>query len=141
MFANICLFPSLRIALFRLSGIKIGKRAFINRGVVFVDNYRGGAIFIGNRAALAPGVTLLADSDPNYSNLNRVPSFIQRGQVTIGDDAWLGAGVIVLPNVIIGKSSVIGAGSVITQSVEDYAIMAGNPARKIGDIRNRLGTD
>ncbi len=53
--------------------------------------------------------------------------------LTIGEDAWIGAGVTILPKVSrIGKGAIIGAGSVVTKDVEDYAIVAGNPARQIG---------
>ena len=51
--------------------------------------------------------------------------------ITIGDNVWLGASVIVLPGVTIGENSVIGAGAVVTHDVPDYAIVAGNPAKVI----------
>lgn len=51
--------------------------------------------------------------------------------VRIGDDVWIGAGVIILKGVSIGDGAVIAAGSVVTRDVEAYAIVAGNPARKI----------
>ncbi len=56
--------------------------------------------------------------------------------VTIGDDVWLGARVIILPGVTIGNGSVIGAGSVVTKDVESYSVVAGNPARKVS---SRIG--
>lgn len=132
---NITPLHSLRILFWRLSGIRIGKNTFMNMGVAFVDNYRKGAIIIGDRVAMAPHVILIADSDPNRSRLNAIPSFHVRGQVVIGDDTWIGAGTILLPNVHIGKCAVVGAGAVVTHDVEDYSIVAGNPARKIGDVR------
>lgn len=53
--------------------------------------------------------------------------------LTIGEDAWIGANVMILPKVTrIGKGAIIGAGSVVTKDVEDYAIVAGNPAKQIG---------
>lgn len=53
--------------------------------------------------------------------------------LTICEDAWVGANVTILPKVKrIGKGAIIGAGSVLTKDVEDYDIVAGNPARKIG---------
>lgn len=51
--------------------------------------------------------------------------------VTIGHDVWLGHGVIVLAGVTIGNGAAIGAGSIVTKDVEPYAVMVGNPARKI----------
>lgn len=61
--------------------------------------------------------------------------FEQERPVTVGDDVWFGARVIVLPGVTIGSHCIIGAGSVVTKDVPDYAIVGGNPA-KILRIRN-----
>jgi acetyltransferase-like isoleucine patch superfamily enzyme len=55
--------------------------------------------------------------------------------MVIEDDVWIGAGAIILPGVRIGRHSVIAAGSVVTKSVDAYSVYAGNPARKIKEIR------
>lgn len=52
--------------------------------------------------------------------------------VFIGEDSFIGAGAIILPGTIIGKNCIVGAGAVVKGSVDDYSIVAGNPARKIG---------
>ncbi len=137
--AGVCVSPRLRVTLLRLSGIEIGSRSFVNLGVRFVDNYRGGAIRLGERVAVAPGAMFVADSDPNDSQLRTIGSFHIRGRVTIEDDAWIGAGAIVLPNVAVGRCAVVGAGAIVTKNVEEYAIVAGNPARPIGDVREKPG--
>ncbi|MBZ4646302.1 MAG: galactoside-O-acetyltransferase, partial [Clostridia bacterium] len=49
-------------------------------------------------------------------------------------DAWIGAGAIIMPDVHIGEGSVVGAGSVVTKDVGPFTIVAGVPARKIGDV-------
>lgn len=54
-----------------------------------------------------------------------------KGPILVGDDAWLGVGVIVLSGVRIGKGAVVGAGSVVTRDVMDGAIVAGVPARVV----------
>jgi acetyltransferase-like isoleucine patch superfamily enzyme len=54
-----------------------------------------------------------------------------KGEISIGDEAWLGYGVIVLSGVRIGKGAVIGAGSVVTHDVPDGAVATGVPARVI----------
>ncbi len=54
-----------------------------------------------------------------------------RNRVTIGPDVWIGHGAILMPGVSVGTGAVIGAGSVVTKPVEDYTIVAGNPARVI----------
>ncbi|MDQ3796893.1 MAG: acyltransferase, partial [Pseudomonadota bacterium] len=55
-----------------------------------------------------------------------------KGGIVIGDDVWLGVGVIVLDGVHIGNGAVIGAGAVVTRNVPDNAIAVGIPARVIG---------
>ncbi len=50
----------------------------------------------------------------------------------VGDDVWVGFGAIVLSGVRIGRGAIIAAGSVVTKDVEPYAIVAGNPAVKVG---------
>lgn len=52
--------------------------------------------------------------------------------VVIGDDVWIGARVTILPGVRVGNGVVIGAGSVVTKDIEEYTIVAGNPAKVIG---------
>lgn len=53
--------------------------------------------------------------------------------VEIGDRAWLGSNVVVLPGVSIGEGAVCCAGCVVTKDVEPYAVVAGIPARKVGE--------
>ncbi len=55
--------------------------------------------------------------------------------VKIEDDVWIGFNAAVMKGVTIGRGAVIGACAVITKNVEPYAIMAGNPARKVGESR------
>lgn len=56
--------------------------------------------------------------------------------VEIGEDSFIGAGAIVLPGTTIGRNCIIGAGAVVKGKIEDYSIIIGNPAKKIGDTRN-----
>lgn len=66
---------------------------------------------------------------------NRVrKEFFRPSNVMIGDDAWIGAGAIILPGVMIGEGSIISAGAVVTHSTEPRAIYAGVPARFIREI-------
>lgn len=85
---------------------------------------------IGNRVAIGPRVTLLLSSDANYSILNNYYKPI-RGKIIIEDDVWIGASVTILPNVKIGKASIIGAGSVVTKDIEPYTVNYGVPCKKI----------
>jgi maltose O-acetyltransferase len=55
--------------------------------------------------------------------------------IIIEDDVWVGAGSIILKGVRIGKGSIIGAGSIVTKTIDPYSVVVGNPAKK---IRSRL---
>ena len=55
--------------------------------------------------------------------------FSEEKEVIIGDDVWIGSDVTILPGVKIGNHSIIGACSVVTKDVPEYAIVAGNPAK------------
>ncbi len=56
-----------------------------------------------------------------------------KGPIVIGDDVWIGAGVKILDNVVVGEGSIVGAGAVVTKDVPPYAIVAGVPAKVIGE--------
>lgn len=51
--------------------------------------------------------------------------------VVIGDDVWIGARVIILPGVTVGKGAVLGAGTVVARDVPEWAVVVGNPARVV----------
>jgi len=111
--------------------IKIGKDVHINYGS-FIDA-SGGEIEIGNNVLIGPYCVLRAAnhifSDPNTPIMKQGH---EPGKIIIEDDVWLGANVIVLPNVKIGKGSVIGAGAVVSKDIKPLTIAAGVPAKKIG---------
>jgi maltose O-acetyltransferase len=56
------------------------------------------------------------------------------GHIEIDDDAWLGTGCIIFPNVRIGKGAVVGAGAVVTKNVPEFTVVAGVPAKPIKRI-------
>ncbi len=64
--------------------------------------------------------------------------FPQRGDTVIGHDVWIGMEALILPGVRIGHGAVVGARSVVTRDVPDYAVVAGNPARI---VRRRYAED
>jgi acetyltransferase-like isoleucine patch superfamily enzyme len=71
------------------------------------------------------------DSTGTNSFVNNDAIFMDDAPITIGDNTWLGGGVIVCPGVTIGENTVIGAGSVVIRDIPDHVFAAGNPARII----------
>jgi acetyltransferase-like isoleucine patch superfamily enzyme len=66
---------------------------------------------------------------------------VSKGEVSIGDESWIGTGVIILSGVRIGRGAVIGAGSVVTHDIPDGAIAVGNPARIVKSRRDLAASD
>ncbi len=122
-----------RKVFFRLTNITIGKDTVINQNFIVSDNYEP-LLEIGNRVAISPNVTIICASSPNNSNLSKIKelydsSIITSSKVIIEDDVWIGANVVILPNVTIGKCSIIGAGSLVTKNIEPFSIAYGTPAK------------
>lgn len=125
---------SLRIFLYKNCGYKIGEQTYIAEGLTVAEKLEDkDNLIIGNRVAIGPNVTLLTSSDPNNSRIRPYVK-IQRGRILIEDDAWLGAGSIIMPDITIGTGAVVGAGSVVTKNVEPYHIVAGVPAKTIKKV-------
>lgn len=89
-----------------------------------------GSIRIGAHVAVAPNCALYSYNHGTASGelVKRQP-LSSRGGITIGDDVWIGFGVIVLDGVTIGSGAIVGAGSVVTDDIPENAIAVGNPAR------------
>ena len=103
----------------------------------FVDNR---PIKIGNRVLIASNVQIYTSSHPVLPQERLVPDWKERKTtwfktyalpVEIKDNAWIGAGSILLPGVTIGENSVIGAGSVVNRSIPANCIAVGNPCKII----------
>ena len=130
-----CHKASVRVWAMRKLGFDIGKDVYIGPYLTMTVGYadKNIKVNLGDRVSFGPNVTLILAEHPNNSRLRSILKFPPR-QITIGEDSWLGANVIVMPNITIGKCCIIGAGAVVTHDVPDYAIMAGVPAKQIGTV-------
>jgi acetyltransferase-like isoleucine patch superfamily enzyme len=91
------------------------------------------SIAIGAHTLLAPGVFITDHTHNAARGLRLDEQGNRNGKVTIGADVWLGARCVVLHGVTIGDGAIVGAGAVVTKDVAPYAIVAGVPARAIGE--------
>ena len=107
--------------------IRMGERTFVNANCVFLDCAE---IVIGDDFQCGPGVQLLTPEHP-LDAFERKSGLESARPIRIGDDVWLGGGVIVLAGITIGDRSTVGAGAVVTKDVPADVVVAGNPARII----------
>lgn len=122
---------ALRVRFLRCcSGTKIGRDVYLGVNLTLTRFEGGDILYIGDRVAIAPNVTIITSSSPERSKLNEY-NLARYEKVIIENDAWIGAGVIILPGVRIGEGAICGAGAVITKDVPPYTIVAGVPARVI----------
>ena len=112
------------------SNIFVGDKFFANYDCVILDCNE---VRIGNNVMFAPKVQIYTAYHPLEPEIRRTELEFA-APITIGDDVWLGGGVIVCPNVEIGEGTTIGAGSVVTKSIPPRVFAAGNPCRIIRDI-------
>ncbi|MGI5145514.1 sugar O-acetyltransferase [Plantactinospora sp. CA-294935] len=107
------------------SQIRIGDRSYLNFNAVLLDV---AAIEIGADVQVGPNVQLLTPHHPLDPEQRRTGWEAAR-PITIGDNVWLGGGVIVLGGVTIGPDTVVGAGSVVTRDLPAGVLAVGNPAQ------------
>jgi acetyltransferase-like isoleucine patch superfamily enzyme len=121
---------AVRVRALRAAGYRVGRQVYLGEELRIADELTapGGALTIGDRVAIAPRVLIVLTSHANRSRLRAVVPDV-RGTVSIGDDAWVGAGAIILPDVAIGARAIVAAGAVVTRDVPAGTVVAGNPAR------------
>ena len=112
------------------SQIRIGARTFANFGLVALDV---AAITIGDDVQIGPNVQLLTATHPLEPQPRR-DKWEAAQPITIGDNVWLGGGVIVCPGVTIGADTVVGAGSVVTRDLPAGVVAVGSPARVLREL-------
>lgn len=112
--------------------IIIGKGCVINSGALL--DGRGAQLVLGDFVDVSPDVRIWTlDHDPNS------PDHAARARpVIVGDYAWLSSGATILPGVTLGKGCVVAAGAVVTRDIAPWTIVAGIPARPVGERRQDL---
>jgi maltose O-acetyltransferase len=110
--------------------IRVGARTFVNYGLVALDVHE---ITIGDDVQIGPNVQLLTPIHPVEPEARRDKLEAAR-PITIGNNVWLGGGVIVCPGVTIGENTVVGAGAVVTRDLPPNVVAVGNPARVLREI-------
>lgn len=116
--------------------ITLGDEVAINHGSS-LDGGRAG-ITIGDQTRIANNVTIYAFNHGMHPDRPIYQQNVSSEGVVIGKDVWIGAQAGIVDGVTIGDCAVIGMGCIVTKDVPDYAIVAGNPARVIGDRREKV---
>ncbi|MGY1735724.1 sugar O-acetyltransferase [Geodermatophilus sp. SYSU D00684] len=112
------------------SNLRVGARCFANFGLVALDV---AAITIGDDVQIGPNVQLLTPTHPVEPGPRR-DKWEAAEPIALGDNVWLGGGVVVLPGVTIGADTVVGAGSVVTRDLPAGVVAVGNPARVVREL-------
>ncbi len=112
------------------SHLHVGARTFVNFGLVALD---AAPITIGDDVQMGPNVQLLTPTHPTDPATRR-DRWEAAGPIAVGNNVWLGGGVIVLPGVTIGADTVVGAGAVVAKDLPAGVVAVGNPARVIRDV-------
>lgn len=120
------LFPPFHINFGKFT--KIGKHVFINHGCSFLDL---GGITLEDHVLIGPQVKLVTENHP-------LDPADRRGMlaepILIKENAWIGAGATVLPGVCVGRNSVVAAGAVVREDVQDNTVVGGIPAKVLKRI-------
>ncbi|WP_020530328.1 DapH/DapD/GlmU-related protein [Flexithrix dorotheae] len=108
--------------------IKLGKNVFINHACSFLDL---GGITIEDEVQIGPKTNLITENHPIEPTKRK---YLQLNAITIKKNAWIGAGVTILPGVTVGENSIIAAGAVVNKDVPPNTIFGGIPAKFIKNI-------
>ncbi|MDA3847744.1 MAG: sugar O-acetyltransferase [Vallitaleaceae bacterium] len=118
---------------------QIGKRFFGNFNLIIQDDAR---VIIGDHCSFGPNVTIVTPVHPMLPDERRqminesgeITYLCYAKSVTIGNDCWFGANVVICPGVTVGDNCVIGAGSVVVKDIPADSFAAGNPCQVIRRI-------
>jgi acetyltransferase-like isoleucine patch superfamily enzyme len=117
---------------YRKQGAQIGEECYLGIRKFPSEPY---LVKIGNKVLIADGTTLITHTS-GWNFRDRIPDLHWFGKIEIGDNCYIGAGVIILPNVTIGENCLISAGAVVTKDMPPNSVVAGVPAKVIGNIND-----
>ena len=126
-------FPLDAVTMYRKMGVKIGSNCKIQGGVI-IDYSHFWHITIGNNVTIAPRVHILAHDASTVLHTG----YAKIGKVDIEDGVFIGAGTIVLPGVVIGENSIIGAGSVVVNDIPENSVAVGSPAKVVSTLADYI---
>ena len=110
--------------------LHLGSNVYANFNLTLVDDAH---IYVGDKVMFGPNVTITTANHPIEPTL-RARGLQYNKDVYIGENAWIGAGVLIMPGVHIGQNTVIGAGSVVTRDIPDNVVAVGNPCRVLREV-------
>lgn len=113
--------------------LNLGSNVYVNSNLMIVDD---GNIYVGDKVMFGPNVTIATANHPIDPEL-RARGLQYNKDVHIGENAWIGAGVVIVPGVHIGRNTVIGAGSIVTKDIPDNVVAVGNPCKVLREISER----
>ena len=108
---------------------RIGSECFINTNTIITKAEIGSYCSIGSNVVIGPGEHDLSKISTSGRFYNDAYSELTKKSCIIGNDVWIGTYAIVLRGVRVGDGAVIGANSVVTRDVPDFAVVAGTPAK------------
>jgi acetyltransferase-like isoleucine patch superfamily enzyme len=123
-----CPLNGLRVKFQRRRGVKIGSGVMLGFRCT-LDHAYPEYLTLEDNCALAGNVYLIAHSNPYKHFKGKLLSYV--APIVIKEGAWVGINSTILPGVTVGKNSVVSAGAVVSESVPDNCIVAGNPAKVI----------
>jgi len=113
--------------------VHFGKNVYANFNLTLVDDTH---IYVGDYTMFGPNVTVASAGHPILPEL-RAQGYQYNMPVRIGENCWIGAGVVIVPGVTVGDNVVIGAGSVVTRDIPSNVVAVGNPCRVLREIGER----
>ena len=112
-----------KLTVVRPQNVKIGKNVNIMNGVLMMS---AGGITIEDNVRIAANVQLISNNHDPYDRY-----VITCKPILIKEGAWIGAGATILPGVTVGKYAIVGANSVVSKDIPDYAVAVGTPAKVV----------